>query len=83
MFLEYQPGIKFFTAKKNVFFCISKAPHVTVFSEVGIPKRAFKGLRPWPTLVNPKCAYFGRKFLIGRLMFRREKPFADERATFR
>ena len=26
----------------------------------------------------PKFAYFGREFLIGYSIFRREKPFADE-----
>ena len=35
-------------------------------------------LRPCPPLVNPKFAYFGRNFLIGHSIFRREKPFADE-----
>ena len=41
-----------------------------------------RGLRPWPSLVNPKFANFVQNFLIGYSIFRREKPFADEKQSY-
>ena len=33
-------------------------------------------------MVNPKIEYFGRNFLIGYSIFRRDMPFADEEQSY-
>ena len=45
-----------------------------LLSPVGLVQ--LRGLRPWPSLVNPIFAYFGRNFFIGHSIFRRKKSFA-------
>ena len=60
---------------------MAAARYRVVPSQLTRSLRLHKETETWPPLVNPKVAYFSRNFLIGYSIFRREKPFADEKQS--